>query len=122
MDDLFDANFLQSIFAGKTVKLTDRESYCVRQVIQGLSKDQIAREMNVTTERIRQIVAKAARKAGYKPPPSPVVEISDSPYASEINLVFEKFSPKDALQEDLDRLKEEVIKCFSIHCDLYKND
>jgi DNA-binding CsgD family transcriptional regulator len=123
MSDAFSAEELQSIFAGKTIKLTDRESHCVRQVIQGQTFQQIADGMNVTTERIRQIVAKAARKAGYRPPPSSPVEMGDfSPYVDDIEAIFQEVLGTVGTAQSLSPLKKRLAEYVESQVNVYKND
>lgn len=123
MSNLFDADDLKAIFAGKNVKLTDRESYCVRSVIQGLNINQIAALMNVTDERVRGIVAKAARKAGYKPPPSPPVDVEDfSPYAEDIEAIFQSLLGQVGTAKSLAPLKKRLVEYVVDQVNLYKND
>ena len=54
------------------VNFTERMTMVVREYGDGNPIEEIARRLNVTRERIRQILAKAQRKVGVKAPPAEV--------------------------------------------------
>lgn len=54
------------------LRMTERMQTIVREYISGSTVETIAKKMNVTRERIRQILTKAQRQLGIKAPPAEV--------------------------------------------------